>query len=91
MGAPQIDEVLAARLYKRAKAERWRLPSGEFARALESSAARVPGGETARAGDLERYLVSLHLEDLALACACAVGDEAAWEHVVREFRPLLYR
>ena len=40
---------------------------------------------------LERYLKSLHLEDLALACACADGDEAAWEHFVREYRPSLYR
>jgi RNA polymerase sigma factor (sigma-70 family) len=28
---------------------------------------------------------------LALASACAAGDEAAWERFVREFRPVLYR
>ena len=26
-----------------------------------------------------------------LACACASGDEPAWEHFVREHRPVLYR
>jgi RNA polymerase sigma-70 factor (ECF subfamily) len=41
--------------------------------------------------DVERYLGSLRLEDLALACACAAGDEDAWEHFVREHRPVLYR
>jgi len=40
--------------------------------------------------ELDRYLASLHLEDLALACACSAGDEAAWEHFIREQRPRLY-
>src|SRR4029077_12295537 len=33
----------------------------------------------------------LHVEDLALAVACADGCEAAWDHFVREHRPALYR
>lgn len=33
----------------------------------------------------------MHLDDLALACACADGSETAWDHFVREFRPILYR
>jgi RNA polymerase sigma-70 factor (ECF subfamily) len=37
------------------------------------------------------YLESLHLADLALACACADGHEDAWESFVREQRPALYR
>ena len=41
--------------------------------------------------DLARYLESLHLEDLALACACGLGHEGAWEHFMREHRPVLYR
>ena len=40
---------------------------------------------------IEKYCESLHLEDLALACACAEGSDAAWEHVIREYRPALYR
>ena len=55
------------------------------------AAVRAFGSEAVRAGDLERHVASLHLEDLALACACAVGDEGAWEHLVREHRPQLYR
>src|SRR5262249_1503923 len=34
---------------------------------------------------------SLHLEDLALACGCEAGDEAAWLQFVQEHRPTLYR
>jgi RNA polymerase sigma-70 factor len=40
--------------------------------------------------DLEVYLASLHMSDLALACACRAGNDAAWEHLVREVRPGLY-
>jgi RNA polymerase sigma-70 factor, ECF subfamily len=74
-----IDATLVERLYRRAHAERWRVPLERFAEALERSAER--------GGDLGK----LHLEDLALACGCAAGDEAAWEHFIREHRPTLYR
>ena len=55
------------------------MPRERFAEALERSAER---GADVRA---------LHLEDLALACGCAAGEEAAWEHFIREHRPTLYR
>jgi RNA polymerase sigma-70 factor (ECF subfamily) len=86
-----IDEKLVERLYRQAHAERWRVPISRFAETLESSAERgcAEGARDSRA--LERYLSALHLEDLALACACAAGDEGAWEHFVLEQRPFLYR
>lgn len=74
-----IDAKLAEQLYRRAHAERWRVPRDRFAEALE------PGAE--RGADVR----ALHLEDLALACGCAAGDEAAWEHFIRAHRPVLYR
>ena len=40
---------------------------------------------------MERYARGLHVEDLALACACALGRESAWDHFVLEHRPVLYR
>jgi RNA polymerase sigma-70 factor, ECF subfamily len=86
-----IDEKLVGRLYRRANGERWRTPPQAFAQALETSAARAFAGRSHDAGDVERYLSALHLEDLALACACAAGHEDAWEHFVREQRPFLYR
>ncbi len=82
-----LDPALAERLYREAKAERWRLPQAAFTAALETSCAKAfPGAEPAPR-DLSRYLTSLHLEDLALACACALGDAAAWDHFVLEMRP----
>jgi RNA polymerase sigma-70 factor (ECF subfamily) len=86
-----IDETLVDRLYRRARGARWRAPKDRFAQALEASAARAYAGAAPDARELARHLTSLHLEDLALACACAAGDEDAWEHFVREYRPLLYR
>jgi RNA polymerase sigma-70 factor, ECF subfamily len=35
--------------------------------------------------------VPSYTADLALASACASGDDAAWERFVREYRPVLYR
>jgi RNA polymerase sigma-70 factor (ECF subfamily) len=79
------------RLYAKAHGERWRVSRSRFAEALESSAERASAGQDRAPRDLERYLNTLHAEDLVLACACADGDEAAWEHFVLEQRPLLYR
>ncbi|MGH7819639.1 MAG: sigma-70 family RNA polymerase sigma factor, partial [Candidatus Binatia bacterium] len=76
---------LIARLHGRANAARWGVSEEELAAALERSAAGAP------AGGLEGHLESLHVEDLALACACERGSPAAWEHVVTQYRPLLYR
>jgi RNA polymerase sigma-70 factor (ECF subfamily) len=89
--APGIDEALVDRLYRQANAARWQVPLPRFGRALEASAAKAFGGRAASAADLERYLGSLRLEELALACACAEGNDAAWEHFVLEYRSVLYR
>jgi RNA polymerase sigma-70 factor (ECF subfamily) len=86
-----IDPTLVDRLYRQANGGRWRVSADRFARALEASAERVFAGGHTDARELERYLSSLHLEDLALACACAAGDDQAWEHFVLEQRPHLYR
>jgi len=82
---------MAERLYRAAKADQWRLPQAAFTAALETSCAKAFAGAEPVPPAVERYLASLHLEDLALACACALGDHAAWDHFVLEMRPALYR
>ena len=77
--------------HREAAAERWGVTPEAFAAALERSAAKAFAGRTPSAADLERYYRSLHLADLALACACMAGHDAAWDHFVAEFRPALYR
>jgi RNA polymerase sigma factor (sigma-70 family) len=87
----RIDAALAERLYRRAKGDRWGLPQASFTAALETSCAKAFAGSAAGPAEIAKYLSSLHLEDLALACACALGDSAAWDHFVTEMRPALYR
>jgi RNA polymerase sigma-70 factor len=93
--ASDSDDALVDRLYRQlylqAKADRWQVPLDHFARALDGSAAKAFAGRTPSARERERYLESLRLEELALACACAAGNDAAWEHFVLEYRPILYR
>jgi RNA polymerase sigma-70 factor, ECF subfamily len=86
-----VEVRSAKRLYDRAGAERWGLSREVFRAALERSAAHHFGSATPSPAELDRYLKSLHLDDLALASACAAGLEPAWDHFVREFRPALYR
>ena len=86
-----IDARLVDRCYRQAKGDRWRAPKEGFARALETSVERAFSGRVQDAREIERYVTSLHLEDLALACGCAAGDDAAWEHFVLTRRPVLYR
>jgi RNA polymerase sigma factor (sigma-70 family) len=89
--AGQIERPLIEQLYELAHADRWQVSIDHFARALEASAAKVFAGQTPSARELHRYLHSLRLEELALACACADGHAAAWDHFVAEYRPILYR
>jgi RNA polymerase sigma-70 factor (ECF subfamily) len=83
------------RLYERADAARWGLREDDLRPALERSLRhRFPSSSSSAppsSSDIETYLESLHVADLALACACALGRDAAWEHFVREFRSVLLR
>ena len=88
---PRIDAALVAVLYGKARAVQWQVPIERFALALEASAAKAFADEPPSSRDLERYLTSLRLDELALACACAEGHEAAWDHFVLQYRPILYR
>jgi RNA polymerase sigma-70 factor (ECF subfamily) len=87
----RLDDELVQRLSARAGAERWRLSTDAFRSFLVTSAERAFGEQQPDTRKLERYFDSLHLEDLALACACAEGDERAWDTFIAEYRPVLYR
>ena len=76
-------------LYAQANAARWELSRGHFAVALERSASKLLASEARTPLKLEEYLGALHLEDLALATACAEGGEAAWEHFFTKYRTYL--
>ena len=61
-----------------------------FSEALSRSVEHRFRDEAPRANETATYLESLHIEDLALACACSEGNDEAWEHFIARFRPVLY-
>lgn len=86
-----IPPRLLHRLFAASNAEQWRVSEDDFARALERSLARAFPASSPSEAEVARHCESLHLVDLALACACANGDSAAWDHFVLTYRPHLYR
>jgi RNA polymerase sigma-70 factor, ECF subfamily len=91
--APQFVSIETAhRLLQRANVPAdWKLSTEQFQIALERSvsgrfADAVPGEKA-----VESCLETLHISDLALACACSAGTAEAWDFFVAQFRPELYR
>ena len=86
-----LPDTLVERLYVDADAARWSTPTSAFRAALAASVEKAFAERTPDRGEVERYVRGLHLADLALACACIAGVDAAWEQLIREHRPALYR
>jgi RNA polymerase sigma factor (sigma-70 family) len=86
-----LEERTARRLYATADAARWNLSPGAFRDALTASLEKAFSGREPTPREVDGYLRGLHLPDLALAAACIEGRDAAWEHLMREHRPALYR
>ena len=82
-------ELLVASLYSQSGAARWGLSQSQFAFGLERSLRKRFQDGTPSPARLEEYLLTLHLEDLALTAACIEGAEAAWEYFVEEYRGYL--
>ena len=81
---PLLDQLFAA-----SGAASWGLPRETFATTLEYSAGKRFAGQAPPVAKLAEYFSSLHLQDLALACACAVGRADAWDYFVSTFRSYL--
>jgi RNA polymerase sigma factor (sigma-70 family) len=79
------------RLHRASRAERWGVSLDQFADVVNRSVERAFEGVEPPARELNRYADALHLEDLALACACAAGRDDAWDHFILHHRPILYR
>jgi RNA polymerase sigma-70 factor len=85
---PDACVDIARRLFAEVGADRWQLSFKVFEGALARSAAKRFGASIL-ASEFEAYVSTLHLEDLALACACLEGSDAAWEEFVRDYRGYL--
>jgi RNA polymerase sigma factor (sigma-70 family) len=76
-------------LYAQSGAARWQLQREPFLAALSRCISKAVPSAAQDSVTVERLLAGLHLEDLALACACAEGQESAWEHFVATYRGYL--
>jgi RNA polymerase sigma-70 factor (ECF subfamily) len=85
-----LDAAVVKRLHHKSNAGRWGVTLDRFGAVLDSSVSHAFSGSASPAA-AERHASALQLEDLALATACADGNDAAWEHFIREHRPVLYR
>lgn len=78
-----ISAVLLEELWVRAEAAAVELTRTEFAAKLTTVGTRhnfgLSAGVAPNAANIASYLRSLHLSDLALAHACGLGRELAWE------------
>jgi RNA polymerase sigma factor (sigma-70 family) len=81
--------ALLERFYAQSQAGRWGVQRERFAAALQRSARKALTPAPVTPQKLQDYLAALHLEDLALATACADGGEAAWEYFFTTYRAYL--
>src|SRR3954462_4991716 len=85
--ATGLDEHLLE-LYRRSRAEEFGIPAPSFAAMLyELAAKNIPEAPKSKRQD---FFGRLHVEDLALARACAAGNERAWQAFMHRFREKLY-
>ncbi|MEO5823805.1 MAG: sigma-70 family RNA polymerase sigma factor [Vicinamibacteraceae bacterium] len=77
-----LDADAAQRLHARAGAARWGQTVDRFHETLARVAVRRFTGPAPSPREVESYLETLHLEDLALARGCAEGLDVAWEAFV---------
>ena len=81
--------TLPDELYQRSGAARFAITASEFERLLGEVVAKyLPAG--AAAAEVRELLAGVKIEDLALARACAAGNETAWEAFLLRFREKLY-
>lgn len=83
------------RLWRAAEAKTWGLTVEEFGAALASVGAKhnhgLPPGLCPDPAQKASFFGALHLSDLALAHACALGREVAWERFFSLYREPLTR
>jgi len=89
LALPAVCLPAARALFAESGAEVWQLSFNHFQAALARGATKRFGQSNISAAQFDEYSATLHLNDLALACACAQGSERAWEDFVAQYRGYL--
>ena len=87
-GPPPEIRALAAECYRKSGAENFGLTSDDVASILAEVARKY--APAAVSAQLREFCISLKVEELVLARACAAGNERAWESFMRRYRERLY-
>ena len=85
----EIPDSLSERLHREAGAEKLGLTRAVFAAVLQEVATKYLPAD-ASAPEVSDFLSHLRVEELALARACASGNEAAWEIFLTRYREKLF-
>lgn len=85
----RIPDAVTARLHREAGAEKFGLSIAAFAAILRDVAAKYLSA-SASPEEASEWVTHLRLEDLALARACAAGNEFAWETFLVRYREKLF-
>ena len=80
---------LIKKLFEESTAQSWGLNRAEFELELDRSVRKKFSSIQVTPDKLQDYLLSLHLKDLVLACACAKGQAAAWDYFVTTYKEYL--
>jgi RNA polymerase sigma-70 factor len=81
-------EAALARIYRSTGADCWGLSLDQFTQAVQQSIERW--NPNAADTPLPKFLDSLYARDLALAAACRLGMEPAWNDFMAGYRAVLY-
>src|ERR1044071_1264564 len=85
----RIPESLTTKLYRDAQAEKFGLSPPAYAAVLEEVAVKYLPTD-ANHSELLEFINGLRHQELALARACALGIESAWETFLTRYREKLY-
>src|SRR4029077_20836600 len=80
-------------LYRKSRAEEFGITAGEFAAILDEVGRKgfaASSSSSLSSRERREFFNRLHVEDLALARACAAGNERAWQVFMLRFREKLY-
>lgn len=87
----QNHQRIVERLYRESGADKWNLSQDSFARVLYRSYARraESGPAFATPKEIDAFLESLFVRDLALAAACRQGNDDAWNQFLAAFKAVI--
>jgi RNA polymerase sigma-70 factor, ECF subfamily len=86
-----LTAVLAATLYERSGAAAYALSAEQFTAILDEIVRKyLLQNAAASAEQTSEFCAALRLEELALARACAAGNERAWQDFISRFRQKLH-